>query len=128
MVIIDTCIIIDHLRQKSNQATIYYQLVKKYTKDQLAISTITIQELFTGQSTSNQTGLLTLVRLLKEIKVLHHTTLIAKRAGQITRDSQQQIKFADAAIAATVAHYGASLATLNPKDFKGIPGLKLLPL
>jgi len=51
MVILDTNIIIDHLRQK--QESLFENLVNKINKNELAISVITIQELFTGKSTRN---------------------------------------------------------------------------
>lgn len=128
MVIIDTNILIDHLRQTSRPATIYAQLLKKYTKKHLAISSITVQELYIGQSTKNNHQHQALVKLLKELKIYSHTVSIAKLGGEITRDRKDQIKFADAAIAATAIHYNAHLATLNAKDFVGIPHLNLLTL
>lgn len=128
MVILDTNIIIDHLRQLESKQTTYQQLLKTYSRKSLGISTISIQELFTGQSTNNRHAKLVLVKSLKGLKVYSHTTNIAQLAGEITRDLNNQIKFADAAIAATAIHYGASLATLNSKDFSDIPSLKLLKL
>ena len=65
---------------------------------------------------------------ISHINIYHLTPNIAKIAGQITRDHSQSIQFADAAIAATCIHYGAGLATLNTKDFVGIPHLQLLKL
>jgi predicted nucleic acid-binding protein len=128
MVIIDTNIIIDHLRQQSRAQSIYDKLLKKYSRKNLAISTITIQELFMGQSTNKIKESSPLIKLLKGTKIYSHTTNIARHAGEITRDRKENIKFADAAIAATAVHYGAHLATLNTKDFVGISNLKLLKL
>ena len=128
MVILDTNIIIDHLRQLDSKQTIYQKLLKKYSCMSLGICTISIQELFVGKSTRNRHAQLVLVKSLKGLKIYSHTASIAKLAGEITRDLNNQVKFADAAIAASAIHHGASLATLNTKDFAGIPHLKLLSL
>lgn len=128
VIIIDTNVIIDHLRQKSKPATIYKNIVEKYEYFNLAISTITIQELFIGQSTKENRDLQKLTNTIKPLKLLALTPRIARLAGELMRDNGPKLQFADAAIAATALHYGAHLATLNTKDFVGIPNLKLLKL
>ncbi len=59
------------------------------------------------------------------MRQLPYTYEIAELAGSLTRDSKQLLLFADAAIAATALSNGASLATLNKKDFATIPGIEL---
>jgi predicted nucleic acid-binding protein len=128
MVILDTNIIIDHLRQIDAKQTIYQKLLKRYSKKSLGISTITIQELFIGQSTRSPKCQKEILLTVSGIKIFAHGKTIARLAGELMRDSKNNLKFADAAIAATAIHYGASLATLNTKDFTGIPHLNLLKL
>ena len=124
MVIIDTNIIIDHLRQTHSSHTRYQKILKKYKLKSLCISTITVQELYIGKSSVEKQET-NIIRLLNNLKIYSQTTKIAKEAG-ILMQKDHALQFADAVIAATAIHYGASLATLNTKDFKGIPGLKLL--
>lgn len=128
MVIIDTSLIIDHLRQKTSKDTHLASLSLKYPNDELTISTITIQEIFAGKSSSYKKPLEKIATTLSNLSTVDYSLEIARLAGTIARDSKRTLQFADTAIAATAIHYGASLATLNTKDFKGIPGLKLLIL
>ncbi len=127
MVILDTNIIIDHLRLARFTNSILSKLSLTHTSSELAISTITIQELFTGQSSSKKKPLEDIATTLSSLIIAEYTIEVAKLAGALMR-KDHNLKFADAAIAATAIHYGASLATLNTKDFKAIPGLKILKL
>ena len=128
MVILDTNILIDHLRQQNIKLTLYQKLLKKYSRKSLGISTISLQELFIGQSTRSTKFKKEILLSVSGIKVFSHNKAIAQLAGEFMRDSENNLQLADAAIAATAVHYGASLATLNTKDFKGILSLKLLKL
>lgn len=125
VIILDTNIIIDHLRLKG-QNSIQFDLINDHLDDTFAISTITIQELFAGASTRHKTPLTILNQTLAELEILSYTPEISELAGKIMRD--YHLTFADSAIAATAIHYDANIATLNTKDFVGIPHLKLLTL
>lgn len=128
VILLDTNIIIDHLRQKAVRPTLHKQLVSQYRYPLLAVSTITIQELYIGQSTKNSQDHKKLAQTIEPLKAYSLTSTIAHLAGELMRDSKTNLQFADAAIAATALHYHANLATLNTKDFAGIPNLKLLKL
>lgn len=128
MVIIDTSLIIDHLRQQISEDTILASLSLKYPNGELAISTITIQEVFTGKSSSCKKPLEKIATTLASLTIVDYTLDISKLAGTLARDSKKNLQFADAAIAATAIHYDASLATLNTKDFLSIPRLNLSKL
>ena len=128
MVIIDTSLIIDHLRQRISGDTILASLSLKYPNGELSISTITIQEIFAGKSSSYKKPLEKIATTLASLTIVDYTIDISKLAGTLARDSKTNLQFADAAIAATTIHYSANLATLNTKDFAGIPHLKLLSL
>ncbi len=125
VIILDTNIIIDHLRLKG-QDSIQFNLINSHLDDSFSISTITIQELFAGASTLHKSPLSLLNQTLSELDILTYTQKVAELAGKIARD--YHLTFADAAIAATAIQYEAYLATLNTKDFAGIPHLQLLPL
>ena len=53
MVILDTNVIIDHLRQEKGQETLLKRLIRNNLQEDLAISIISIQELYRGQSTKD---------------------------------------------------------------------------
>ncbi len=127
MVILDTNIIIDHLRRPSVN-TIFSRLPQLYPAQTFAISIISVQELYTGKSTRGNQEKEVLLMIISKIEIFPYTYEIAKVAGQIQRDLDISVGFADAAIAATALARGAQLATLNPKDFRNIPGLNLIQL
>ena len=126
MVIVDTNVIIDHLRLQGSAKSRLRQLEDKFTKDLLAISIVTIQELYSGQSTTNSKNEDYLLETITPLQILPYTYEVSQLAGEIVRDSTVPIDFADAAIAATTIVNGAQLATLNHKHFQGIPNLELL--
>lgn len=126
MVIIDTSLLIDHLRLNVSNDSLLASLSLQYPDNQLAISSISIQELFAGQSTKKSQVTEQIAKIVSALVIFDYTPPIAKSAGMITRD--YHLTFADAAIAATCVHYQAQLATLNTKDFAGIPNLELLKL
>ncbi len=129
MVILDTCIIIDHLRRSPNSSTSdLVQLLTAQPDVELAISTITVQELYVGKSSripEKEKDLMTVIALCT---VLPETYEIAKIAGILTRDTEVKLGLADAAIAATAIHYHAQLFTRNTRDFSAIPNLTLVTL
>jgi tRNA(fMet)-specific endonuclease VapC len=126
MVIIDTSIIIDHLRQKNtNVETKLIKLSEKFSTSSLSISVLTIQELYEGKSTSQPEKESQLLLTLAPLKVHSYSYQVAKLAGEIARDSKTPMQFVDAAIAATAVYNNSTLATLNQKDFLHISNLDL---
>jgi len=128
MVILDTNIIIDHLRQSPNKETYLKTLVKKYKEHNLVISIITVQEIYEGKSTKETENEEKFLATISHLKILPYTFEIAQLAGQIARDLRRAIELADAAISATAIVNGYDLATLNKKDFLGIKDLDFLEL
>lgn len=126
MVVLDTNIIIDHLRQKGDEDSHLMRIIKDYPDEVLAISIISIQELYEGKSTIDKQKEQYLINTIKPLEVLVYTEEIARLAGILARDLNRPIELADAAIAATVIINKASLFTLNTKDFRNIDHLKLL--
>lgn len=127
MVVIDTNIIIEHLRiQTKSHLDI---LAENFSSRDLYISMITIQELYQGKSTKDSKKKLQLDYTLAPFDILLYSYGTAKIAGELTRDLKDKyISFADAAIAATCIENQAELATLNIKDFKNVPDLELITL
>lgn len=126
MVIVDTSIIIDHLRQPDDKLTHLRKLANKYPQKNLTISIITIQELYEGKSAKDEVRHKKLINTISLFRILSYTYEVAKFAGEIARDTASKIDLADAAIAATAILNEASLATLNKKDFQGIADLKFV--
>ena len=126
MVVLDTNIIIDHLRQKQAKETLLLAVAREAAKENLAISTITVQELYEGKSTRNLKTEEYLLDIIMPLKILPYTYEVAQLSGEIARDLDHSIEFADAAIAATAIVNGAILATLNKRHFAGIKNLELM--
>lgn len=126
MVVLDTDIIIDYIRQPGNKNTNLGKLLNSVSIQDLAISVITIQELYVGESSREVEKENFPLSLINKLILLPYEHKTAKIAGEIMRDIRPRVQFADAAIAATAIINKAKLLSLNKKDFKGIKGLKLI--
>ena len=125
MVVLDTNIIIDHLRQSPNKETLLKSIARKTQKEDLAISVLTVQELYEGKSTRDEEKEAYLLATIIPLRILPYTYEVAQLAGKIARDAKHPLEFSDAAIAATAITYGASLLTLNRQHFTSIPELEI---
>lgn len=123
MVILDTSIIIDHLRQEGQRSKLD-KIREQFPKEQLAVSVISVQELYEGQSTRDDNREKAMLGLLAALKILPYTFEVAQKAGQLVRNLKFPVEFSDAAIAATVVINNAKLASLNKKHFQDIPDLE----
>ncbi len=124
MVVFDTSIIIDYLRRKYDVKSPFEEIVSREKKGNLALSILSVQELYRGKSVADPDKEKLVLSVVSGLKILPYTYEIAKRAGEIAR-ANNLLTFVDAAIAATAITYGASLATLDKRDFVGIHGLEL---
>ncbi len=124
MVVLDTNIIIDHLRlQKKGQDSELMKIARLKSKEVLALSMISVQELYEGQSTKDERMEQYLLATISPLKILPYTYEVAQLAGEIARDLDHSIELADASIAATTILNGGVLLTLNKKDFLDIRDL-----
>lgn len=124
MVILDTNIIIDHLRRSGARESVLEKLAKEPHQEALSISIISVQELYEGQSTLKEEKEKDLFATLSPLDLLSYTFEVARLAGEIARDRKTGIDLADAAIAATTIINNGQLLTLNKKDFQGIKDLE----
>ncbi len=104
-----------------------------FDPDAAAISAVTVSELLVGsyRSSSGQGARRTafVEAVLERFEALPITRSVARIHAQITAslmDSGQMIGQHDRWIAATAIEAGATVATLDRKDFERIPGLQVV--
>lgn len=128
MVVLDTNIIIDHLRQAEKAPTYLMKILKKEGKRSLFLSVISVQELFEGKSTVDKQKVQLMRSILAPLSIIDYDIKIAELGGKIARDLDRPIGFADTAIAATCIFNNATLLTINKKHFEKISELQLYDL
>ena len=118
--LVDTSVIIDFLRRQDKQKSLYYKLAT----EELFVSIITHTELFSGKSVwESKTAEDELEDLFSDITVLPLNSEISKKAGEIK--AKYEVDLFDAIVASTSILNNLELVTLNVKDFKSIPNLKI---
>jgi len=122
--VIDTTLLIDYFRKTDKSKSRLVQLSERF--DQLAISTVTEFEVYSG---ATETQLTFWNELLSEIIVLPFDSQATHIAVEIQRDLKKlrkSIEKADLFIAATAVANRLTLDTLNRKHFDNIKQLALL--
>lgn len=123
-VVVDTSILIDHLR--GSPLWTRHILPKIEAEEaELFAPTIVIFELFSGTSTRSSTTVRMVKELLSDFQIMDLTEDIAKRAGELYRDVDKTLQVPDYIIAASCLSIGGVLVTLNTKHFQQIQGLAL---
>lgn len=124
-ILIDTSILIDHLRKQRKDRTIFY---RNLPNCDYSISVITDFEFRVGITPKNRefgTKLLAAIDILSfELSCVD----TAIRIQQQLRAENQMIPIADLFIAATAITHALPLLTLNQKHFSRITDLTLYPL
>lgn len=128
MVILDTNIIIDHLRSGSGKDTWLRKLVEKEGYKSLSLSIISIQELFSGTSTRVELMKENLLATIAPIQLLPYTFAIAQYAGVLIGDAKQTCTFVDAAIVATALVHDIELISLDKKLYSISPRIQVYSL
>ena len=122
--LIDTSIVIAHLRAKERENSL---LTKLYSTREVFLSSITLFELFAGAIDDEKVND---VKTLSQIfKILPFAEPEAEIAGKIfveLKSDNKLIDFPDILIAATSLANNCELATLNKKHFSRIKGLTLI--
>jgi tRNA(fMet)-specific endonuclease VapC len=119
----DTCSA--HMRRPAKLAHRFIQHT-----GQLAISSVTLAELYAGAYKHSQSNrLLTLISdLLQEVQVVSFDALCAEKFGQVRGTLLQQgiaVPTTDLMIASAALVHNLTLVTHNTADFVQIPGLRL---
>ena len=120
--LVDTSILIDHLRKPQKDKTIFYQLTFQYD---YSISSITAFEFSVGATPRNHQ--FTEV-LIASLSILPFDSVCGIKAAEIYRELKarnQLILLPDIFIAATALTHDLQLLTLNRKHFERIENLKL---
>ncbi|MES2277739.1 MAG: type II toxin-antitoxin system VapC family toxin [Bacteroidota bacterium] len=121
--VIDTGIIIEHLRAKDKLNTTLYQLSDQ---PDLYISAVSLYELYMGAITKEKERDIQL--LTDSLEILPFNDTVALKAAQLyhqLKAKNQLIEFRDIFIAATCIVFELPIVTLNKKHFKRIDGLKI---
>ena len=119
----DTCSA--HMRRPAKLAHRFIQHT-----GQIAISTVTLAELYAGAYKHSQVNrLLALITdLLQEIQVIDFDSACAEKFGQVRGTLLQQgmsVPTTDLMIASAALVHNLTLVTHNTADFQNIPGLRL---
>lgn len=122
MIVLDTSVLIEHLR---GRAEAHAALRRAVEDDQLlAASVLTKIEVTAGMRSSERRTVETLFTAMEWLPV---TDPIAEDAGTLARQyrrSHQTINVVDYVIAATARAHGAAVWTLNAKHFPMIEGIR----
>ena len=124
-VLLDTSVIIDFLRRKDKEKSLFAHLLQE--GNQTAVSIITHCELYAGKSVWEEKDAKEELEILfSGMQILDLNAQISQVAGQIRAKSD--LNLLDAIIAATAKIYNLELATLNLKDFEKVEELHLFKL
>jgi hypothetical protein len=117
-VLLDTCIVIDVLREKPEATRLFAGLPEP---PHLSVATVT--ELRAGQRGRRESE--TIDTILAKSRLHNVTLTIAEEAGSLLLryGKSHATDVADALIAATAIHYRLELVTLNLKHFPMFPDL-----
>jgi len=121
-ILIDTSILIDHLRKKQKDKTIFFELAKQYD---CSISSITGFEFSVGSSPQNREFTQKLLSILTVLSFNSACVQIAVDIYGNLKAKNRLISLPDIFIAATAIANSLPLQTLNLKHFMRIGNLKL---
>lgn len=120
--LIDTSILIDHLRKTAKDKTVFYQLAPKC---EFVISSITEFEFSVGSTPRNEEFVHELLASLPVLPFDSASVNAAVKIFQTLKATNQLISLPDIFIAATAIANNLPLLTLNRKHFKRVGQLKL---
>lgn len=122
-ILIDTSIVIDHLRKKNKKKSRLFDVIDHYD---LFVSAVTIYELFAGATDEMKRK--DINDFLVLVEILPFTRETAERAGDIylsLRNKNELIDARDIFIGAAALIHHLSVMTLNVKHFSRIDELKI---
>ena|ERR1700744_5819737 len=121
--VVDTSVLIEHLRAKNKLGTTLYLIPDN---SELFISAVSLFELYMGATSEDKEK--DISDLAETFSILPFTTEAAIKSGEIYRQLKRQnkiIEFRDIFIAATCIVNNQPIATLNKKHFSRVDGLNI---
>lgn len=119
--LIDTSVIIDFLRRKKKQDTLFYSLAEH----ELYCSIISHTELYSGMSVwERKEAKKELEDLFSGIKIIPLQKEVSEKAGNL-KALRPQISLIDCIIGASAIVHDLTLVTLNTKDFEKFEKIQL---
>lgn len=125
LVVLDTAIIIDHLRQPEKSC--FYEKLAERKGIKLLLPAVVLTELYVGESAAKKSQEEKISQLLQEIVFIPADEEISKTAGILMR-GYRTLNLADSLVAATAISKKARLCTFNESHFAPLDGLKLYPI
>ena len=122
-IVADTSVLIDFLRAKEADKSLFYQLNQE---NYLIISLITVAELYSGKSAQTKAGKTRLNSVFEGLEIKIPDMEDAIRAGEIRY--RYQLGIMDAFIASLALKLNIPLITLDQKAFSRIKNLKLFQI
>lgn len=121
MILLDTCIVIDYLRNRPEVVS----FIEQEGKNNFILSTVVTIELFKG--VRNKIELRTLQKELQHFFSLEIDNNVSSVANKLAESYalSHQMGLGDTLIAATALIYNLELKIYNMKDFQFIPSLKV---
>jgi predicted nucleic acid-binding protein len=132
--ILDSSTVIEAERKSLSVREILEQFKARHGESEIGLSVVTIAELVHGAYRAKDEGrklrrLAFVDRLCLDIPVYPVTVEIARTVGRIEGQQASQgftLAFEDLAIGVTALQLGFEIVTHNEKDFKLIPGLRIV--
>lgn len=118
--LLDTSILIDYLRRKDKENTIFEKIREKYN---LVISFATVSELYSGKISARQEIQRNIQEIIDSCQIIVVDFAGSRKAGELRRDFG--LALGDGFIAQLALEQDLILATLNTKDFGKVKGIKL---
>lgn len=130
--LIDTCLFIDHERQKKS----FLDFLDKFPNQHVAISVITAAELLHGVHRANKQALRLkrkafVETIISEIPILDFDLKAARIYSEVWAkllSKGMMISAHDLQIGSTALCHGLDIVTSNKKDFIKIPGVKIIEI
>lgn len=125
-VVVDADVIIDHLRRRGTENTLYNRLVE--LQEQLVMSLVTVAEVYSGKSAQvggNQREILE--EMMGGIEIITPALETAKSVGKL-KSEYNHLLLGDAFVAVLALELSLPLATFNVREFRKVKSLILYPL
>lgn len=122
-VVLDTNILVNHLRQP-RKMTVFRKLLLKKQKVEILLPAVVLTELYVGESAAKASAEKKIREILRKTNLVLADEEISQKAGVLMRE-HPHLYLADALVAATALNRKAFLCTFNKTHFEKITGLRL---